>query len=43
MKKGKLIVIEGACDEIGKTTQFNLLKQRLLDENRLSTIEWGKK
>ena len=33
MKKGKLIVIEGSSDGIGKTTQFNLLKQRLLDEN----------
>ncbi|MBQ6546525.1 MAG: deoxynucleoside kinase [Bacilli bacterium] len=27
--KGKLIVIEGACDGIGKTTQFELLKKRL--------------
>ena len=25
----KLIVIEGACDGIGKTTQFNLLKEKL--------------
>ena len=33
MKKGKLIVIEGACDGIGKTTQFELLKKRLSDEN----------
>lgn len=29
MKKGKLIVIEGACDGIGKTTQFNLLRDNL--------------
>lgn len=29
MKKGKLIVIEGACDGIGKTTQFELLKEHL--------------
>ena len=29
---GKLIVIEGACDGIGKTTQFNLLKKRLLED-----------
>ena len=29
MKKGKLIVVEGACDGIGKSTQFELLKQRL--------------
>ncbi len=27
--KGKLIVIEGACDGIGKTTQYNLLKKYL--------------
>lgn len=27
--KGKLIVIEGACDGVGKTTQFNLLKEYL--------------
>ena len=31
--KGKLIVIEGVSDGIGKTTQFNLLRKRLLDEN----------
>ena len=29
MKKGKLIVIEGACDGIGKTTQYKLLKKHL--------------
>ena len=29
MAKGRLIVIEGATDGIGKTTQFNLLKNRL--------------
>ncbi len=29
MEKGKLIVFEGACDGIGKTTQFELLQQRL--------------
>lgn len=28
-KSGKFIVIEGASDGIGKTTQFNLLKDRL--------------
>ena len=32
MKKGKIIVIEGACDGIGKTTQYNLLKQYLIDK-----------
>ena len=29
MKDNKLIVIEGACDGIGKTTQFELLKEHL--------------
>lgn len=29
MSKGKLIVIEGACDGIGKTTQYNLLVSKL--------------
>ena len=29
--KGKLIVIEGACDGIGKTTQYKLLKKYLED------------
>lgn len=29
----KLIVIEGACDGIGKTTQFQLLKNRLQEED----------
>lgn len=31
-KKGKLIVIEGACDGIGKTTQYNLLYDKLIKE-----------
>ena len=26
-KKGKLIVVEGACDGIGKSTQYQLLKE----------------
>lgn len=30
--KGKLIVIEGACDGIGKTTQYNLLKEYLINK-----------
>ena len=29
-KKGKLIVIEGACDGIGKSTQYNLLYNKLI-------------
>ena len=29
MNKGKLIVIEGACDGIGKTTQYNMLCEHL--------------
>lgn len=32
MSKGKLIVIEGACDGIGKSTQFEMLKERLTKE-----------
>lgn len=32
MKKGKLIVVEGACDGIGKTTQFELLKEHLIKD-----------
>lgn len=35
MKKGKLIVIEGACDGIGKTTQYNLLKERLKKDGEI--------
>lgn len=35
MKKGKIIVIEGACDGIGKTTQFNMLKERLEKNNEI--------
>ena len=30
----KLIVMEGACDGIGKTTQFNLLRERLVNEGK---------
>ena len=29
MSNGKIIVIEGACDGIGKTTQYNMLKEEL--------------
>ena len=29
MSKGKIIVVEGACDGIGKSTQYNLLKEKL--------------
>lgn len=32
MKKGKLIVIEGACDGIGKSTQSALLQDRLIND-----------
>lgn len=32
MNKGKLIVIEGACDGIGKSTQYNMLINALLSE-----------
>lgn len=33
MEKGKLIVIEGAIDGIGKSTQYDLLYKRLISEN----------
>ena len=33
MGKGKLIVIEGACDGMGKSTQHLLLRERLVKEN----------
>lgn len=32
MAKGKLIVMEGACDGIGKTTQYELLCKRLIED-----------
>ena len=34
MSKGKLIVVEGACDGIGKTTQFELLKEHLVKDGK---------
>lgn len=33
MKNGKLIVVEGACDGIGKTTQYTKLAERLEVDN----------
>ena len=35
MEKGKLIVIEGACDGMGKTTQYTMLKERLIKDGKL--------
>lgn len=35
MLKGKLIVMEGACDGIGKSTQFKLLKSRLENDGEI--------
>lgn len=32
MNKGEIIVIEGACDGIGKTTQYELLHKRLIQD-----------
>ena len=32
MEKGKLIVIEGACDGIGKNTQYVMLRNHLMDD-----------
>ena len=37
MKKGKIIVIEGACDGIGKSTQFSLLKEYLSKKYNIVT------
>ncbi len=33
--KGKLIVVEGACDGIGKSTQFALLKEKLENDGKV--------
>ena len=35
MEKGKLIVIEGACDGIGKTTQYEALYKKLSEETEV--------
>ncbi len=35
MEKGKIIVVEGACDGIGKTTQFEKLRDRLESEGNI--------
>lgn len=35
MSKGRLIVVEGACDGIGKTTQFQLLGEHLKKDNNI--------
>ncbi|HOB26075.1 MAG TPA: deoxynucleoside kinase [Bacilli bacterium] len=32
MGAGKLLVLEGSCDGIGKTTQYNKLKERLVED-----------
>ena len=32
MKKGKLVVVEGACDGIGKTTQYEMLCKHLQND-----------
>ena len=32
MAKGKLIVVEGACDGIGKTTQYEMLCSHLKED-----------
>lgn len=34
MEKGKLIVVEGACDGIGKSTQYKLLHEHLQKDGR---------
>ena len=35
MKVGKLIVFEGACDGIGKSTQFKLLTESLIEDGKV--------
>lgn len=37
MEKGKLIVVEGACDGIGKSTQIDLIKKRLISDGEIIT------
>ena len=37
MNQGKIIVIEGACDGIGKTTQYELLYNHLLTDKKQVT------
>ena len=37
MEKGKLIVVEGACDGIGETTQYDLLRERLKQDGYVIT------
>ena len=34
MKKGNLLVVEGSCDGIGKSTQYKLLKDRLISDGK---------
>lgn len=34
MEKGKLLVVEGSCDGIGKSTQYKLLKDRLISDGK---------
>lgn len=34
MEKGKLIVIEGACDGMGKTTQYEMLREHLINDGK---------
>ena len=38
MSNGKIIVMEGACDGVGKSTQSALLKQRL-EENKIDVVK----
>ena len=37
MEKGRLIVVDGACDGIGKTTQYKMLKNRLAKDGESIT------
>ena len=35
---GKLIVIEGSCDGVGKSTQYKLLMDRLISDNENTIV-----
>ena len=39
MANGKIIVMEGACDGVGKSTQSKLLEERLKKENNIQVLK----
>ena len=42
IEPGKIIVIEGACDGMGKSTQFDLLRKRLEKDGKqlVKVVSW---